>query len=128
MRDDLKKLIAKEYISAGYPGKSVAEEGVKLCGELLAQKNDNISLLQKMVDMQDELLDNADDIAEVKEFFAEQRGKFDSARVTAEQVKEEKVYFQTEDEVLSAAAAIREILEMKQPYRRIKSFRRFARE
>lgn len=120
VRDDLKKLIAKEYISAGYPGKSVAEEGVKLCGELLAQKNDNISLLQKMVDMQDELLDNADDIAEVKEFFAEQRGKFDSARVTAEQVKEEKVYFQTDDEVLSAAAAIREILEMKQPYRRIK--------
>jgi len=118
-RDDLNALLAKEYSAKSYPGKDVIENGIKLCGELLAQKSDNIALLNKAVNMQDDFLDLADDMADVRTFFRVQRTVYDSADQLVRSVNEEKEYFRTENEALAAVSKITEILAMPKPYKRI---------
>lgn len=66
------------------------ENGIKLCNELLGQKNDNIALLKKAVDMQEDFLELAEDMSEVDTFFRVQRSIFDNARSQVERVNEEK--------------------------------------
>lgn len=119
-RDTLNVLLTKEYGTYSYPGKSVVEGGVKLCNDLLSQKSDNIALLKKIVDMQDDFLDFAEDMSDVNTFFRVQKPIFDSAKVQAELVNTEKEYFRTEDEALSAVTKIKEILTNQKPYKRIR--------
>ena len=107
-RTKLNDLILKEYNANAYPGKGVAENGVKLCNELLGQKSDNIALLKKAVDMQEDFLDLSDDMSEVDTFFCGvQIGIFDNAMSQAELVNAEKEYFQTEDNALAAVEKIK---------------------
>lgn len=118
-RSTLNDLLTKEYSREGYPGRNVVENGVKLCGDLLAQKSDNIALLKKAVDMQDDFLDHTDDMSEVNTFFRVQRDIFDNAKKQAALVGEEKEYFRTEDDALAAVSAIKEIITLPKPYKRI---------
>lgn len=118
-RNELKSMLAGEYSESGYPGKNVVLESVRLCSELLAQKNDSIALLKKAVDMQDDFLDNAEDMAEVRTFFRLQRSIFDNAKAVVKSVNREREYFRTEDEALEVIAGIKEILAMPKPYKRI---------
>ena len=115
----LNDLLTKEYSAFGYPGKSIVEGGVKLCGELLSQKNDNIALLKKAVDMQEDFLDFADDMSDVSTFFRVQKPIFDSARKIVDSVEDEKEYFQTEDKALTDIARIKDILSAQKPYKKI---------
>ena len=118
-RGSLNDLLAKEYSAFSYPGKSVVEGGVKLCNDLLSQKSDNIALLKKTVDMQDDFLDLAEDMSDVNTFFRVQKPIFDSARTQVELVNAEKEYFQTEDDALAAVTKIKEILGNQKPYKKI---------
>ena len=118
-RKELNELLAKEYGSADYPGKSIVEGGIKLCNDLLMQKSDNIALLKKAVDMQEDFLDHAEDIADVTTFFRVQRSIFDLARSWAERFQAEKEYFQTDDTAAPAIAKIKEITGLPKPYKRI---------
>ena len=118
-RNSLNELLTKEYGSFSYPGKNVVEDGVKLCNDLLVQKNDNIALLKKTVEMQDDFLDFAEDMSDVNTFFRVQKSIFDSARTQVGLVNAEKEYFQTEDSALADIAKMKEILENQKPYRRI---------
>ena len=118
-RGSLNELLNNEYGSYSYPGKSIVEGGVKLCNDLLSQKSDNIALLKKAVDMQDDFLDLAEDMSDVNTFFRVQKPIFDSARTQVELVNAEKEYFQTEDDVLAAVAKIKEILGNQKPYKKI---------
>ena len=118
-RNTLNALITKEYGTFSYPGKNVVEGGVKLCNDLLSQKNDNIALLKKTVDMQDDFLDFAEDMSDVNTFFRVQKSIFDSAKMQVELVNAEKEYFQTEDDALAAVTKIKEILANQKPYKRI---------
>ena len=117
-------LLTQEYSTKNYPGKQIVETGIQLCDTLLLQKKDNIALLKKAVEMQDDFLDYAEDMDEVRTFFRVQRAIFNSAAAIVDAVTAENEYFQTEDAALSAIAKIREILAMPKPYRRI-SFCRF---
>ena len=118
-RKTLNELLSKEYSASGYPGQSIVEGGVRLCNELLSHKNDNIALLKKAADMQDDFLDLAEDMSDVNTFFRVQKPIFDSARAEIRNVEAEKEYFRTEDKALAAVAKIREILGNQKPYKRI---------
>ena len=118
-RNELNALLTKEYSTAAYPGKSIVENGMKLCNDLLMQKKDNIALLNKMVSMQDDFLDHAEDISDVTTFFRVQRSIFDKAKAQVELIQSEKEYFQTEDAALSMVAKIKEIISLPKPYNRI---------
>lgn len=118
-RDSLNKLLNEQYASHSYPGKSIVEQGTKLCSDLLMHKNDSIALLEQAVKMQDDLLDNAEDIADVLTFFRIQQPIFDKAQALIHSISAEKEYFSAEQTALTNIAKIREILTSAKPYRRI---------
>lgn len=118
-RDDMNKLLTEQYASHSYPGKSIVEQGAKLCSDLLMHKNDSIALLEQAVKMQDDLLDNAEDIADVLTFFRIQQPIFDKAQALIHSISAEKEYFSTEQTALTNIAKIKEILTSAKPYRRI---------
>lgn len=118
-RDSLNKLLSEQYSNHNYPGKAIVEQGVKLCNDLLMQKNDSIALLEQAVKMQDDFLDNAEDIADVLTFFRVQQQIFDKAQEKLDAVSAEKEYFSAEQDALTALSKMREILTSAKPYRRI---------
>lgn len=118
-RDSLNKLLTGQYASHSYPGRSIVEQGAKLCSDLLMHKNDSIALLEQAVKMQDDLLDNAEDIADVLTFFRIQQPIFDKAQALINSISAEKEYFSAEQTALTNIAKIREILTNAKPYRRI---------
>lgn len=118
-RDGFNKLLNEQYASHSYPGKSIVEQGTKLCSDLLMQKNDSIALLEQAVKMQDDLLDNAEDIADVLTFFRIQQPIFDKAQALINSISAENEYFSTEQTALTNIAKIKEILTSAKPYRRI---------
>ena len=40
-RDNLNDLLSKQYANHNYPGRTIVEQGVKLCNDLLMHKNDS---------------------------------------------------------------------------------------
>ena len=118
-RDRYTSLIENEYTGSKYPGKSLAENGVQLCNDLLAHKKDNTALLKKLAEMEDDLLDFAEDIADVLTFFRVQKTIFDNSNSLLTKYSSERDYLQTEDAAIRNLSEIRMILEMPKPYKRI---------
>lgn len=115
----LKNLISAEYSSGKYPGREVVEEGIRLCDDILSQKKDNLSLLRRLNERRDDLLDNMDDMQDVTAFFRNQKKVFDSAVRCLELADSEREYLQADSGVMKNVAAIRQIITDKKPYRRI---------
>ena len=67
-RDKLQVLLDNQYSIKAYPDRSVVENGIKLCNDLLAHKKDNTALLNKLISMQDVFLDLNEDMADVHAF------------------------------------------------------------
>lgn len=113
------RLLSEQYAHHNYPGKSIVEQGTKLCSDLLLHKNDSIALLEQAIRMQDDFLDNAEDIADVLIFFRVQRPIFDKAQALIDSISAEKEYFSAEQIALINISKIGEILANAKPYHRI---------
>lgn len=115
----LSDMINNDYTKANYPGKNQVTDSITLCDKVLSQKKDNEALFKKIISMEDELLDNAEDMAEVKSFFKVQRSVFDSALKLVRDMGEEKDYIRNEQSMSSSIKTIMDILALTKPYRRI---------
>ena len=118
-REYMNQLLNEQYSHHSYPGKSIVEQSVKLCSNLLMHKNDSIALLEQAVKMQDDFLDNAEDISDVLTFFRVQKSIFDKAQGLLDSISAEKEYFSAEQVALTNISKIKEILTNAKPYRRI---------
>ncbi|MCR4615485.1 MAG: BREX system P-loop protein BrxC [Clostridiales bacterium] len=118
-RDKMQSLLDNEYTLGSYPDKAVVENGVKLCNNLLLQKKDNTALLTRMIALEEDFLDLAEDMTDVLSFFKNQRNIFDSASALLRAMDTEKDYLQTEQEANKALAQIRSIINMPKPYKSI---------
>ncbi|MEE1516989.1 MAG: hypothetical protein UF228_05270, partial [Lachnospiraceae bacterium] len=113
------ELIVSKYNMHNYPEKSVVEEGIKMIDSLMAQKKDNTALLQKLVDITDDLLDLQEDMSDILSFFKNQVQIFDSARDMLYRLAKEKDYLQVEDSMMRDLHTAQSIIEMQKPYKRI---------
>lgn len=118
-KESFSKLLNAEYLHTAYPGKSVIEECVKLCSELLSERKDNIALLNKLVQLEDSLLDNSEDMTDVLSFFKNQKNIFDSAVKLIKDMKAEKDYLIAEEIAINSLNKIQDILKLEKPYKRI---------
>lgn len=103
-----------------YPGRGSVEESVRLCKTVLGQRADNEAFLREFVKRRDAILDNAEDLETVENFFrTNQKGIFDEAIKAVALMRDEAVYVEGDAGVGDALSQIGEILAIEKPYRRI---------
>ena len=105
--------------SLPYPEKEVVTKARDLMTDVLSQRKDNVALLKRMVQRQDDLLDSVEDLEGVELFFKSQRPVYDDARHQMDRVNKERDYFATDAEALDVFHTIATILSMPKPYDRI---------
>ena len=118
-KEKFQTLLDSQYAEHSYPDRAIVENGVKLCDSLLSQKKDNTALLTKMVAMGDEFLDLSEDMADVLDFFRNQKNIFDNASSLLNTFAAESDYLQAEQEAVGALSRIKSIIGMSKPYKSI---------
>ena len=100
-----------------YPGKESLESGKELLKELIDIK-DAFEFYNTLADKEEELLDYEDQVVRIKNFFDNQQEHYDKAKKTLKIYEQDKEYINNQ-ELISAAEELQEILTMKEPYSRI---------
>ena len=119
-RDGLQHLLDVEYRrNRAYPGYSTVADTVALLDELLKVDPDPAELLGAVVRREDDLLDAAEDLESVDDFFPDRQRIFDSATELLKQVGADREDLETDAEAAGALAAIEGILADRNIYRRI---------
>ena len=118
-KEKFQTLLDKQYAEHSYPDRAIVENGVKLCDSLLSQKKDNTALLTKMVAMSDEFLDLSEDMADILDFFRNQKNIFDNASSLLNTFAAESEYLQAEQEAVGTLSRIKSIIGMSKPYKSI---------
>lgn len=117
-RDHYQKLL-DQYTTHAYPEKNLLIQARDMTTDILSQSGDNVALLNRMVQRQDDLLDMSEDLEDLEQFFASQKSVFDSAADTLQNFDKERDYLSNEPESADALETISTILAMEKPYRRI---------
>ena len=111
--------LLEAYRQIRYPEREVVENARNLISDVLSQRKDNVALLSRMVQKQDDLLDSIEDMEGVELFFKSQRPIYDEARRQMDKISKERDYFATDAEAQEVFRQISEILAMPKPYNRI---------
>ena len=113
------KLLDEFYSKERYPEKETVTAARDLMNDVLSQRKDNVALLKRMVQRQDDLRDSAEDMEDVEMFFKAQRAVFDDARKRLAGILKEKDYFAADADTLNVISTMSTILAMQKPYSRI---------
>ena len=108
-----------QYAQNRYPEKEQVTAARDLAQDILSQRKDNVALLNRMVQKQDDLLDSSEDMEGVELFFKSQRTVFDEAIKQMNRVSRERDYFATDPDTQEVFRTISGILAMPKPYNRI---------
>ena len=111
--------LLEHYEQNQYPEQAIVSAARDLAQDVLSQRKDNVALLTRMVQKQDDLLDAKEDLEDVELFFKSQRGVFDEAVSQMRRVSREQDYFATDPATQEIIHTISTILAMPKPYRRI---------
>ena len=118
-QEHYQKLMDDAYAQFRYPEKEVVTKARDLMSDVLSQRKDNVALLSRMVQKQEDLLDTAEDMEGVELFFKSQRTVYDEARRHMDRVSKERDYFAADAETQDVFRAIATVLSMPKPYSRI---------
>jgi len=109
-------LLDNFYSKQRYPEKERAVAARDLMNDVLSQRKDNVALLKRMVQKQDDLLDSVEDLEQVEQFFKSQRVVFDDALALMERISKERDYFVADAATQDTIKKISSILAMPKPY------------
>ena len=87
-----------------------------MVNEVLKCKNDGIALIDKVVEVSDDLLDNKDDMVQVANFFKTQKNLFDNATEFNKNIQSSVSYFSGYPDVIKAINKIKDIITYKDHY------------
>lgn len=113
------KLLDDFYREDCYPDKEVIITAHNLMDDVLSQSTDNVALLSRLVQKQEQLLDSAEDMESVEMFFKGQSTVFDNAKNLLNKISRERYYFTTDADTQSVIETISTIIAMPKPYSRI---------
>jgi hypothetical protein len=111
----LKNDYLSQYKQAKYPGKNTIEQGLSLFKAIEQSKNDHLTLLAKLKECQEDLLDWDEDIKRVEGFFNHQRPIFDKGLAMMERIVNNQDYLQERD-YLVKTSELQNILDDTCPY------------
>lgn len=104
-----------------FPGKEVLERGTRLLGEVLAAgRGETKDFFASVCAHEDDLLELADEVAEVDQFFSSgQEALFSKALKLRDELGRDVSYLVVDSSAVAAMRTIDEILKLDAPYRRI---------
>lgn len=116
-------VLSKRYEGHKYPDKKLVNNALDLTESILSQRKDNMALVNKLLNEEDNLLDNKDDMQDVESFFKNQVQVFDAAVRMEIELRNDLSYLQKEEKANQALNQIRKITmcdaEQRSIYRRI---------
>ena len=113
-------LLDNFYAKQRYPERELVVKARDLMTDILSQRKDNVALLKRMVQRQDDLLDLAEDLEDLEGFFKDKQYViFDDAKALLDNVSKERDYFVSDAETKETIKKISSILGMAKPYDRI---------
>ena len=104
------------YNVKSYPGKKTVEDSKALYVEIINASKDNIALLKKVIEKENDLFDLAEDFDHVKTFFKSQVAVYDKGRDLVDDLRDEKEFVK-DREFNAAMDRIEQILSMDNPYK-----------
>lgn len=110
------------YEGRTYPDRPLVRTAASLMDDVLSQRRDNAALIDRVLSLEDRLLDNKDDMQRVEGFFKHQVAVFDAAVDMESSLRNEVDYLSKEEAGSRALDQIRLIVLMQQEkfdYRRI---------
>lgn len=102
-----------------YPGRNIVMNAQSTIENVLTYKKDSRALFKKIIEKQDDLLDDLDDTEDVFKFFETQKTTFEKGVDLVAKLKDEEVYFENIAEAKEAINSIKSIIELPKPYKRI---------
>ena len=100
------ELLAR-YKERKYPDQSKVDKAIGLVKDVLSQQNDNIALLNRVKDRQDDLYDMKQDLQQVEEFFKSRVGLYDAAVLFEQSLRHDLDYIAKDPEANAALNRIR---------------------
>lgn len=107
-------MLLVNYRNKVYPGQEILTNGKSPMGKLLAIA-DTGSFYKQVKELEDDLLDYAEDVGEVKDFFKNQRDLYDRAVKRLEIFENNRTYV-TDHEIVQIITAIETIVKHVRPY------------
>lgn len=104
-----------------YPGESILRAGKDVLTKI-SKESDTIQFFQLVANLEDDLLDYAENVADVKSFFdpkGTQKKHFDDALNKLSNFEENNIYI-VENETINIIDEIKNIIKDKKPYNKIK--------
>ena len=90
-----------------YPDRDNVSEAIQLMNDVLSQQKDNTALIDRLLKLEDQLLDSKDDLVQVEDFFRNQEQVFDTAVQMEQDLRNEVDYLIKEPEAYEALNQIR---------------------
>lgn len=90
-----------------YPDRDNVSEAIQLMNDVLSQQKDNTALIDRLLKLEDQLLDSKDDLVQVEDFFRNQVQIFDTAVQMEQDLRNEVDYLSKEPEAYEALNQIR---------------------
>lgn len=113
----------KRYEGHKYPDHHLVRKALELMDSILSQRKDNTALIDRLLEEEDNLLDNKDDMQNVEGFFKNQVQVFDAAVRMETELRNDLSYLQKEEKANQALNQIRKITvveaEQSSVYKRI---------
>lgn len=99
-----------KYEGKNYPERKKLNRAVKIIDSLLLAKSDNIALVKKLIDMEDQLYDMQEDMEKIEGFFDSQIDTFDQATELEKTLRNDREFLLEEESVNEALNQIRLIV------------------
>ncbi len=99
-----------QYEGKKYPDRDLVRAAMKLVDEVLSQQKDNVSLIDRVIKMQDDLYDSKEALVRVESFFKTQVTVFDAAARMEKELRNELDYLSHEPEANDALNNIRMVV------------------
>lgn len=110
----------RKYLGKTYPDQELVEKGIRLVNGILSQKKDNTAITDRLLQEEDNLLDNKEDLEKVENFFKGPVRVFDEAVTMESRLRNDVSYLKKNEKASLALEEIKKIISAQQNvYRRI---------
>jgi hypothetical protein len=116
------KLIDQSYQNQdSYPGWETVNRSKDILNKVLSYKNQGPkAFIERLIELEDDLIDSLDDMVEVMAFFKSQKDTYDTSKALIQSLQSEGDYLTPVPELTNLRDSIREILHATSPYQAIR--------